>query len=63
MNDLVLIPRAAELTGYSVPAIERKIERGQWRKGIEYMIAPDGHRMISLKAIDAWVLSGKSPTA
>jgi hypothetical protein len=26
----VLIPKAAELTGYSIKAIERKIERRRW---------------------------------
>jgi hypothetical protein len=51
----VLIPKAAELTGYSVKAIERKIERGIWRQGIEWVKAPDGHRMIDLRAYERWV--------
>lgn len=53
----VLIPKAAELTGYSRKAIERKIERGQWREGIEWRKAPDGHRMINLEGVRKWVES------
>lgn len=51
----VLIPKAAELTGYSRRAIEMKIARGQWREGIEWRKAPDGHRMISLEGVRRWV--------
>lgn len=56
----VLIPKAAELTGYTEKAIEKKIERGQWRLGIEYVKAPDGHRMISLPGVQRWVESGQA---
>jgi hypothetical protein len=55
----VLIPRMAELTGYSKRAIEIKIARGQWREGIEWRKAPDGHRMISLDGFRAWVERGR----
>ena len=51
----VLIPKAAELTGYSPRAIELKIKRGIWREGLEWRKAPDGHRMISLEGVKRWV--------
>jgi hypothetical protein len=54
----VLIPKAAEVTGYTVKAIERKIERGQWREGLEWRRAPDGRRMISLEGVKRWVEQG-----
>jgi hypothetical protein len=56
----VLIPKAAELTGYTRRAIELKIARGQWREGLEYVKAPDGHRMISLEGVKRWVEQGRA---
>ena len=38
----VLIPKAADLTGFTVKAIERKIEEGVWLEGREYRRGPDG---------------------
>lgn len=55
----VLIPKAAELTGYTSKAIERKIERGQWREGIEWRRAPDGRRLISMAGVTKWVEGAK----
>ena len=56
----VLIPKAAELTGYSKRAIELKIARGQWREGIEWFKAPDGHRTINLEGVKRWQESGRA---
>lgn len=36
-----------ELTGYSVKAVERKIEEGVWREGREYRIVPDRRMLIA----------------
>ena len=55
----VLIAKAAELTGYTVKAIEHKIEKGQWIEGREYVVAPDGRRHVSMKGYEQWVLRGK----
>ena len=55
--DYVLIPRAAELTGYSKRAIETKIERGVWVEGREWVKAPDGRRMVNMKGVMRWVES------
>lgn len=54
----VLIPKAAEMTGYSVKAIERKIERGQWVEGREWRKAPDGRRLINMQGVISWVERG-----
>jgi hypothetical protein len=66
----VLIPKAAEITGYTPRAIELKIARGVWVEGREWVKAPDGHRMISLEGYRKWVEAGnkvskreKSPSA
>ncbi len=56
----VLIKKAAELTGYTPRAIEAKIAKGQWVEGREWIKAPDGHRMISLKGYQQWVEQGKA---
>lgn len=42
------------VSGYSAKAIERKIEDGVWVKGSEYVIAPDGRRLIDLENYGRW---------
>ena len=56
----VLIVKAAELTGLTRRAIELKIARGVWREGLEWLKAPDGHRMIDLRGVERWVERGPS---
>lgn len=53
----VTIELAAKITGYSELAIERKIERGVWRQGLEWFKAPDGRRLINLKGYEEWAKS------
>lgn len=53
----VLIPLAAQATGYTERAIHKKIDDGVWRRGREWRKAPDGRRLIDLKAVEAWVAS------
>ena len=55
----VVIKKAAAVTGYSVRAIEVKIERGIWLEGREWIKGPDGRRLISMKGYEAWVMRGK----
>lgn len=57
----VLVEKAAELTGYSRSAIEAKIAKGQWVEGREWVKAPDGRRMVSMKGYEEWVLRGLDP--
>lgn len=51
----VLLPLANALTGYTVKAMERKIERGDWQEGKVWRRAPDGHIMIDIAGYHRWV--------
>ena len=42
MTRYIRIPKFEQLTGYTVKAVERKIETGVWTEGREYRHAPDG---------------------
>lgn len=54
----VLLPLAASITGYSVKALQRKIEEGLWLDGREYRRAPDGRIHVDMQAYERWVMSG-----
>lgn len=56
----VVIEKAAEITGYTRRAIEEKIARGVWLEGREWVKAPDGRRLISLKGFQQWVERGRA---
>src|SRR5580692_459303 len=51
----VLLPVANLLTGYSVKAMERKIERGDWQEGKVWRRAPDGRILIDVLGYQRWV--------
>jgi hypothetical protein len=51
----VLLPLAQSVTGYTVKAMERKIERGDWQEGRVWRRAPDGHVCIDLQGYEKWV--------
>lgn len=51
----VLLPLANLITGYTVKAMERKIERGDWIEGKVWRRAPDGHIMIDVQGYQRWV--------
>jgi hypothetical protein len=53
----VLLSLATLVTGYSVKAMERKIERGDWPEGKVWKRAPDGHICIDLVGYEKWVES------
>lgn len=53
----MLIPLFCAHTGYTVKAVQRKIESGVWLEGKHYRRAPDGHITMSLPAYYAWVQS------
>jgi hypothetical protein len=46
---------ASLLTGYSVKAMERKIERGDWHRDKVWRRAPDGRIVIDLVGYQKWV--------
>lgn len=43
------------VTGYTVKAIERKIERGDWVEGKVWIRAPDGRILIDIVGYQKWV--------
>ena len=51
----VLLPLANLITGYTVKAMERKIDRGDWAEGKVWRRAPDGHRVIDIQGYERWV--------
>ncbi len=53
-------PTTVHYMGYTKDAVERKIERQVWRKGIEYRTAPDGHRLLDVEAIERWAEQEKA---
>jgi len=53
----VLLPLAQVLTGYTVKAMERKIERGDWPEGKVWLHAPDGRIVIDLMGYQKWIES------
>ena len=58
----VLLPLANLLTGYSVKAMERKIERGDWQEGKVWRRAPDGRIVVDIVGYQRWV-ERQSPIA
>ena len=59
----VLLPLANLLTGYSVKAMERKIERGDWQEGKVWKRAPDGRILIDVLGYQRWVEGPKPAVA
>lgn len=55
MNRYVLICRFAELSGYTVKAVEGKIASGAWTEGREYRRAPDGRILVDMEGFTKWV--------
>jgi len=53
----VLLPLANAITGYTVKAMERKIERGDWAEGKVWRRAPDGRILIDMQGYQRWVES------
>jgi hypothetical protein len=51
----VLLPLAYLVTGYSVKAMQRKIERGDWQEGKVWRRAPDGRILIDITGYQKWV--------
>ncbi len=54
----VVISRAAELTGYSAKAIQRKIQDGVWPEGVLWKRAPDKRVLIDMDGYGRWVENG-----
>ena len=55
----VLLPLGSLITGYTVKAMQRKIERNDWREQREYRHVPDGRVMLDVMGYERWVESGR----
>ena len=51
----VLLNLAESIIGYTIKAMERKIERGDWPEGKVWRRAPDGRICIDLVGYEKWV--------
>ncbi len=51
----VRICKLAELSGYTVNAIRKKISSGHWVQGVHWRKAPDGRLFFNKQAIERWV--------
>jgi hypothetical protein len=51
----VLLCLAHQLTGYTIKAMQRKIERGDWVEGQVWRRAPDGRILIDMEGYRRWV--------
>lgn len=56
MIDHITIDAFCERTGYTRKAVERKIQDGVWLQGHEYVRAPDGRVLISIKGYHKWAV-------
>lgn len=57
--DSIKIKKFCELTGWTVNAINTKISRGVWLNGREYVKAPDGNIVVSIKGYEKWIEKNK----
>jgi hypothetical protein len=57
----MLLAKFCADTGYTVKAIERKIESGAWREGFQYIRAPDGRIHVCLENYERWVEGQQVP--
>ncbi|MEJ0034849.1 MAG: excisionase [Gammaproteobacteria bacterium] len=51
----VLLPLANIITGYTVKAMQGKIQRGDWQEGKVWRRAPDGRILIDMVEYERWV--------
>ena len=51
----VLLHLAERMTGYTVKAMQRKIERGDWVEGKVWVRAPDGRLLVDMVGYHKWV--------
>lgn len=58
----ILIHKFAEDTGYTVKAIERKIETGVWVEGFQFRKSPDGRIQVDVENYERWVEGQQAPS-
>lgn len=55
----VLLEVAELLTGYTVKAMNHKIDDGIWLEGKVWRRSPDGRRLLDLRGFERWVEAGR----
>lgn len=56
----IRLPKFCEQTGWTVKAIEKKIENGVWVEKQQYRRAPDGAILVDMQGYNRWVEAGKA---
>jgi hypothetical protein len=51
----VLVDVAHVLFGYTVKAMNVKMDTGVWREGFEWIKAPDGRRFVIVDGVERWI--------
>lgn len=55
----VTIQKFALLSGYTVRAVQTKVDRNEhWIQGTHWTKAPDGRIFISIRQVELWIESG-----
>ena len=57
MVQFITLKKYAELSGYSVNAIQMKIKKGIWRKDKHVIKSPDGRLHINVEEVEKWLTS------
>jgi hypothetical protein len=57
----ILLAKFCDDVGYTIKAIERKIESGVWREGFQYRRSPDGRIQVDLENYERWVEGQQAP--
>lgn len=55
----VTIELAELCTGYTMSAMNKKIDKGVWLEGEVWKRAPDGRRLVDLRGYERWVEQGR----
>ena len=58
--EYVLLEKASELTGYTVKALNQKIDNGIWKEGEVWCRGPDGRRFVIMRGFHKWVEMGQA---
>ncbi len=57
--DLITTKKLAELTGYSVGALRKKIHDEIFRQGVHFVKSPDGRIHWNIQEYEKWVQHGQ----
>lgn len=63
MTRYITIAKFAASSGYTEKAVRRKIEEGVWLENRQFRRAPDGHILIDVQGVEAWVEGQLEPSS